>query len=169
MSSHEESPFAQIANCIDSIRSRQSNQGTYFGDGPTSEKLDELEMALKPIADYPDSVECSEIWSAFRVSTETEMSWIFPERDPISSGMISALCEVQRITGEALVAVDPDWQARLEKFSSLHIVENAATRQTALHGNRISLGLVAARILNRLGAKHLAESIADRVVTNWQR
>jgi len=131
------------------IRAREGEAGARFGDGPTSEQVSALIVALEPISDLPDSVMPSVLWHAYRNLTEVEMSWLFPEHDPLGAGMIAALREIQQIIEESLAKADPSMD--LVKYRNLNIIANAARKRQKVHGNKMMWRLVLARAMHWLG------------------
>jgi hypothetical protein len=65
--------------------------------------------------------------------------------------MTAALRQVQTFTGTALETAMPEMKPDLEKYANLSIVENAARRHQALHGNKIIWRLVFTRVLHGVG------------------
>jgi hypothetical protein len=153
------------------MKGRETKLGAYPGDGPTSQQADSLKGALRLLVDLSDSpvpdivpgafraasVAPDIVWYAFRAALDTEMSWLFPERDPISEPMCAALREVQNITGWALDLSRPEQTPLLERYANLAVANNAMGRQMKLHGNsltrRVSFAcrLALARLLCWLG------------------
>ena len=142
--------FQSLFRQADLIKARELERGSYFGDGPTSEQIDALIQALKPMSDASTAT-ASVLFAAFRVAVTTEMTWLFPERDALAEPMIEALRLMQTFTGTALESVVPEMKPNLEKFANLSIVERAARRHQALHGNKIIWRLALARVLYRVG------------------
>jgi hypothetical protein len=89
------------------------------------------------------------LYAAFKSATDSEMTWLFPERDPIGQPMTAALREVQARVGKLLVDSLPDSKADLEKYVNLSLLANAAKRTLVLRGNRPSLRVWLARLLHR--------------------
>lgn len=71
----------------------------YPGDGPTADQVDSLIISLRPLRESPESVTIAELWDAFKICTDTETAWLFPERDPLGEPMSKALKQIQEITG----------------------------------------------------------------------
>lgn len=76
-------------------------------------------------------------WRAFQAAVDTEMSWLFPERDPLGASLTAALREVQNITGWALERAVPEMASEPNRYASLAVFNNAAERQMKLHGNSV--------------------------------
>jgi len=132
------------------IKAREAEQGAYPGDGPTSEQAYALVEALRPVNET-DVASPSILWGAFRSAVDGEMTWIFPERDPIGPPMTAALREIQTFIGNTLEGAMPEMGPDLEKYVSLAIVANAARRTERLHGNKITWRMAFARVLHRIG------------------
>jgi len=151
MPENGETLFQFVFRQADLIKAREVEQRAYFGDGPTSEQLDALVEALQPISEAA-TAPVSVLLAAFRTTVATEMTWLFPERDPLGEPMTAALRKVQTFTGTALETAMPEMKPDLEKYVDLSIVENAARRHQALYGNKIIWRLVVARVLHRVGS-----------------
>jgi hypothetical protein len=145
-----ETPFQIVFRHADLIKAREAEQGVYFGDGPTPEQLTALVKNLQPISEAATALPAT-LLAAFRSAFSVEMSWLFPERDPLAEPMTAALRNIQTFTGKALESVMPEMHDDLEKYANLSIVENAARRTEALHGNKIIWRLVLARVLHSVG------------------
>jgi hypothetical protein len=150
MPENDETVFQSLFRQADLIKSREVERGAYFGDGPTSGQIDALIQACEPIS-TASTASASALFAAFRTAVTTEATWLFPERDALAGPMIEALRLVQTFTGTALESSMPDMKPELEKFASLSIVERAARRHQALHGNKIIWRLALARVLYRVG------------------
>ena len=143
-----ESLYQLVCRHAELVKSREAELGAYPGDGPTAAQASALVESLRPIQEDAEPTTPSILWDAFRQSVEVELSWLFPERDPIGAALTEALRKVQDLAGTALVEALPERKEELERFVSLSLVRNAASRQVALHGNRPNLGLLFARFLN---------------------
>lgn len=154
-----ETLFQFVSRQVDAIKARESKLGGYPGDGPTAEQADRLLMALeevRPIFEIPESLAgvrpafeiCDPhealqmacalpavVFGAFRTAFDTEMSWLFPERDPYGETMTVALREVENITGRALEQARPQQASDLHRYADLAVLNNALRRQIKLHGN----------------------------------
>ncbi len=168
MSDVEPTAFDYAFRYAELMKQRESELGSYVGDGPTAEQAEALAAKLVPVSQFQKNVGCSTVWDAFRVALETEMAWLFPERDPLGEPMIRALREIQDITGTALESSGPEWKNQLEKLVNVHLVANAAQRQVKLRVNGISWRLVLARPLYWLGIKGLATRLADAEYRRWK-
>jgi hypothetical protein len=123
-----EPSFQIVFRYADLIKAREAERGAYFGDGPTSEELNALVESLRPISEATTALPAT-LFDAFRIAVSVEISWIFPERDPLGEPMTAALRNIQTFTGKALESVLPEMHDDLEKYASLSIVENAARRR----------------------------------------
>ncbi|HEY6988274.1 MAG TPA: hypothetical protein VH369_07820 [Bryobacteraceae bacterium] len=150
MPENGETLFQLVIHQAELIKAREVKRGDYFGDGPTSGQLDALLEALHPVGEA-STASASVLFAAFRIAVATEMTWLFPERDPLGEPMTAVLRKVQTFTGSALESVMSEMKPDLEKYANLSIVENAARRHDALHGNKIIWRLVLARFLHRVG------------------
>jgi hypothetical protein len=149
MTENGESLFQYVLRDAEMIKAREADQGTYPGDGPTSDQADALMSALRPVNEATEPVTPSMLYAAFKSATDSEMTWLFPERDPIGQPMTAALREVQARVGKLLVDSLPDSKADLEKYVNLSLLANAAKRTLVLRGNRPSLRVWLARLLHR--------------------
>ncbi len=119
------------------VKGRESKLGAYPGDGPTSEQVDSLVAALRPIFETPDPHATDVVWHAYKAAVDTEMRWLLPERDPIGDAMTVALREVQNITGWALDQAAPEMTPEMCRYTDLAAVVNSVDRQKKLHGNSV--------------------------------
>ncbi|MDQ2841904.1 MAG: hypothetical protein M3Y72_12880 [Acidobacteriota bacterium] len=145
-----EALFQSLFRQAEQIKTRELEAGGYFGDGPTSKQIDELILAVEPISGAI-SATAAVLFAAFNIAVSIENTWLFPERDPLAEPMTKTLLLLQTFTGTALESIMPEMKPDLEKLASLAIVETAARRQQALHGNKIIWRLVLARVLYRVG------------------
>jgi hypothetical protein len=150
MAQASQTSFQILCHCAELIKAREAELGAYPGDGPTSEEASTLVAALRPISEA-DALPTPILWAAFRSAVDGEMTWLFPERDPIGPPMTAALREIQAFAGKTLEGVMPEMGPDLEKYASLAIAANAAPRTELLHGNKIIWRLVVARVLHRIG------------------
>jgi len=142
--------FQSLSCQADLIKARELERGMYFGDGPTLGQLNALLRAMLPIrgaATAPAPV----LSALFDVAVATEMAWLFPERDALAGAMIEGLRLLQIFAAAALEAAVPGIKAHLDTIINLSIVERAARRQQALHGNKIMWRVVLARFLYGFG------------------
>lgn len=146
----DEPLFDYLVRHAESVKAREDQLGAYVGDGPTAEQADAFLSNLRPLNAIHD-VSPSALWNAFQSAVDTEMTWIFPERDAIGKPMIVGLRELQARVGKLLEEAVPEQGAQLHKYVDLALVANAARRQEKLHGNGVSWRLVLARFLYWLG------------------
>jgi hypothetical protein len=146
----DEPLFEYLARHAELVKTREYELGAYAGDGPTAEQADAFLAALRPLHDA-ESVTPSMLWEAFRSTVDTEMTWLFPERDPIGEPMTVGLRELQSRVGKLLEQAIPEQGPVLNKYVDLAIVANAAKRQVKLHGNGINWRLMLARVLYWIG------------------
>lgn len=129
--------FQYVCRQAESVKARELETGSYLGDGPTAAQADSLIGALRPLIESPDSVPPAVLWNAFRAAVDTEMCWLFPERDTIGNPMTAALREVQNAVGWTLNQALPENAPLLERYANLAVAKNAVRRQTELHGNSV--------------------------------
>jgi hypothetical protein len=108
-----ETLFQFVLRYAELIRVRQEQLGAYSGDGPTSEQASALVEALRPISEA-ETVLLSILLAAFRGAVDAEMSWLFPERDPIGEEIIQLLRKIQDFTGKALQSAIPEMRRTLK-------------------------------------------------------
>ncbi len=149
MPDNGETAFQIVFRYAGLIQARETELGAYFGDGPTSEQLTALVDALKTIADAETALPAT-LWAAFRIAVDTEMSWLFPERDTLAEPMTEALRTIQTFTGIAVEGALPETKSELEKYASLSIVANAARRKQLADDDKIIWRLWFARVLYRV-------------------
>jgi hypothetical protein len=101
-----ETSFQLVFRDAELIKAREAELGAYFGDGPTSEQVTVLVETLQPISEAA-TASPSTLLAAFRIAVGVEMSWLFPERDPLGEPMTAALRNIQTFTGKALESVMP--------------------------------------------------------------
>lgn len=146
----DEALYQTLSSQADLIKARELERGSYFGDGPTTEQLAALLRAMEPIRGA--STASAPVLSAlFDAAVKTEMTWLFPERDALAGPTVEALHLVQTFAAAALETASPEVKTHLHAIVNLSIVERAARRQQALHGNKIMWRLVLARFLYWLG------------------
>ena len=152
-----ETLFQFVCRHAELVKARESKLGAYPGDGPTSEQVDSLLAALRPIFETPDPHPAHVVWVAYKAAVHTELRWLLPERDPIGGAMTAALREVQNITGWALDQAAPEMTSEMCRYTDLAVAVNAVHRQRKLHGNSVIWRLsftcrtALARLLWRLG------------------
>ena len=132
-----ETIFQSVCRHAELVKARESELGDYPGDGPTSEQVDSLLATLRPPIETPDSLTPPTLWDAFQAAVQVEMSWLFPEPDPIGVPMTTALREVQNMTGKVLEQAQPETAPELHRYADLAVAENALRRQRKLHGNSV--------------------------------
>ncbi len=169
MHTTEENVFQAACRTAEALISRDTELGTYSGDGPTTEQTNALIQACAQLAEPLETAHAKLFWEAFKCSTECIASWLYPERDSLAQVMLPLLVEVQGRTGAALESIDPNWHAELERFANLHTIARAAKRQTELRGNTVDWRIACARLLNKIGARTLAENLANSAVEKWSR
>jgi hypothetical protein len=150
------------------IQSREAELGVVAGDGPTSEQVKSLITVLEPFLDGRDACTPSELWSIFRSVTETELAWLFPERDPIAQSVIPALIKIQTVCGDALCNAIPEQREQVENFANLAVAANLANREIAVNGNGLSWRMFLARCLSHIGLKRPAVAIANSEFDRWR-
>lgn len=132
-----ETLFEFVCRHAELVKARESKLGAYPGDGPTSEQVDSLLAALRPVFETPDPHAAHVVWVAYKAAVDTELRWLLPERDPIGGAMTAALREVQNITGWALGQAAPEMTSEMCRYTDLAVAGNAVHRQRKLHGNRV--------------------------------
>jgi hypothetical protein len=132
-----ETLFQFVCRHTELVKARESELGTYPGDGPTSEQVDSLLATLRPVFENPGPHAPAVVLHAFQAAVQVEMSWLFPERDPIGFPMTAALRELQNLTGTVLEQAQPEMAPGLDKYADLAVANNALKRQTKLHGNSV--------------------------------
>ena len=129
---------------------REDEAGSYPGDGPTTHQLDLLTVGLRPLSETPESVTVAELWAAFKICTDTETAWLFPERDPLGEPMSKALKQIQEVTGTLLEKNAPHMATGLHRYADLAEAGRLAYRAAKLKGNGFQWRLVVARFLYSL-------------------
>jgi|SRR6185437_6790466 len=114
-----ESLFQLVCRHAELIKTREASLGAYYGDGPTAEQAAALTASLKPVSEAAESVTPSVLLNAFRSAVDTEMMWLFPEKDAIGEPMTGALREVQSIVGKLLEEAMPEQGPKLHQYVEL--------------------------------------------------
>jgi hypothetical protein len=151
MADPDETLFQYLCRHGDLVKAREDEAGSYPGDGPTADQVDALIASLRPLSEETEPETPALMWAAFKNSVDTEMTWLFPERDPISQPMTAALRQIQDIYGKRLEQALPEQEPELHRYVDLALVANAANRQVKLRGNGINWRLVLARFMYWLG------------------
>jgi nucleoside 2-deoxyribosyltransferase len=133
------------------VKAREHDLGAYFGDGPTAEQADAFIASVRPFDEATDDPTPTMLWKGFKAALDTEMLWLFPERDAIGERMTAALRELQNRLGKLIEETMPEQVPAMRKIVDLSVVANAAERQVKLHGNGINWRIVLARFLYWLG------------------
>src|ERR1700680_389908 len=102
MINSDETLFQYLRRHGELIKAREDEAGSYLGDGPTANQIDALIDSLRPLSESTEPATPSLMWAAFKHSVDTEMTWLFPERDPLGKPMTAALRLVQDIYGKQL-------------------------------------------------------------------
>ena len=168
MSDKVTTPYEVVFEGSRLIHSREGKLGHPADDGPTAEQVNKLCADLQPFIDDRGEYKPSELWDSFRSVTETEMAWLFPERDPVAQFMIPALQEIQSKSGNAFCRLLPDQQAQLERFANLAVAANAARRAETAGDKGPSWRMFLARCLYRIGIKRAAIAIGSYEVERWK-
>jgi hypothetical protein len=149
----EETLFEYICRHVELLKGRESQLGKYPGDGPTVTQACELIDHLRPLSEATEPLAISVLWNAFQSTVKVEMTWLFPEKDPLGESLTWALEKVQESTGKLLVEYGPVKHEQLEQYVSVALVARAANRQVKLKGNGINWRLVLARTLHWFGGE----------------
>ena len=124
----------------DLVRTREAEAG-YPGDGPTAAQIDALVESFLEIDESSHSIPISVLSAAFHSSLEIEMSWLFPERDPIGRALLPVLRQGQNLIASAIDEKLPGEKERLDELVNMEVIANAERRISAIRRNRPNLRL----------------------------
>jgi len=147
---------------------REGQLGRVADDGPSAEDAIRLAAMVSELLSLTEDATPSQVWQVFDAVVKLEMKWIFPERDPIGVLMVPALQRMQTTLGESICEAVPSERERLDTYVSLEITANAAQRKETVDGNWPSWRMFMARAMNKIGARQMAISIANREIERWR-
>lgn len=147
-----ETVFQYLVRFVALLKDREEQLGGHSGDGLTAAQADDLLEKIRQVAEPPNGdVPVSDMWEAFRATVDAETSWLFEERDPIGKSIAWALRRLQETFGKFLEDYGPVSHEDLDKYVSLSLVRQAASRQVALGNGGFSIRLALARLFHWLG------------------
>lgn len=115
------------------VKARENELGAYAGDGPTAEQADAFLASMRPLRRMSEGFPVVVIYDVFKIAVDTEMLWLFPERDFIGKSMTVGLRELQRRLGKLLEQAMPEQDLELDNYVNLAIFANAARRKAKIH------------------------------------
>src|SRR5260370_27714327 len=87
-----------VCRIAELIKARETEIGSYPGDGPTFDEVDKLLTSMERQLNEPRESYTPAVASAvFTDALNVEYSWLFPERDPLAQELIPALRQVQTV------------------------------------------------------------------------